>query len=78
MTARESWAMLKALQQIHARVEALTAAVTDLRTTIDRQSRQIVELQADISPLLGARRSSGTMHPPAFLRSYRLTGPGRN
>jgi hypothetical protein len=78
MTARESWAMLKALQTIHARVEALTAAVTDLRTTIDRQSRQIVELQANISPLLGARRSSGPMHPPAFLTSYRLTGSGRN
>jgi len=78
MTARESWAMLEALQQIHARVEALTAAVTDLQTTIDTQSRQIVELQADNSPLLGARRSSGTMHPPAFLKSYRLTGSGRN
>jgi hypothetical protein len=78
MTTRESWAMLKALQQINGRVEALTAEVTDLRTTIDIQATQISELQADLGLLLGARRPSGAVHPPAYLHTYRLTGPGRN
>ena len=70
--------MLKALQQIHSRVEALTAAVTELRTTIDMQSKQINELQADLGPLRAARRPSGALLPPAFRYSYSLTGSGRN
>lgn len=77
MTARESWAMLRALQQIHARVEALTAEVTGLRTTIDTQTKQISELQA-LSDLLAARRDSGPGHPPTYLHTFRITGTGRN
>jgi hypothetical protein len=78
MTTRESWAMLKALQQISGRVEALTTEVTDLRTSIDIQAKQISELQVDLGLLLGARRPSGAVHPPAHRHMYRLTGPGRN
>jgi hypothetical protein len=78
MTTREAWAMLKALQQISGRVEELTAEVTDLRTSIDIQANQISELQADLGLLLGARRPSGAVHPPAYRHTYRLTGTGRN
>jgi cell division protein FtsB len=78
MTARESWAMLKALQQIHARVEALTDEVKGLRTTIDTQSKQIAALQTDLSYLPAARRDSRAVHPPTYLHTYRITGSGRN
>jgi hypothetical protein len=78
MTTRESWAMVKALQQIHARIEALTSEMTGLRTTIEVQSKQIAEIQADLSYLPGARRHADTEHPPTFLHTYRFTGSGRN
>jgi hypothetical protein len=78
MTTRESWAMVKALQQIHARIDALTAEMTGLRTTIEVQSKQIAEIQADLSYLPGARRHADTVHPPTFLHTYRFTGSGRN
>lgn len=78
MTTRESWAMLKALQQIHARVEALTDEVKGLRATIDMQSKEIASLQTDLSYLPDTRRHSSAGHPPTYLHTCRITGSGRN
>jgi hypothetical protein len=68
MTTRESWAMLKALQQINTRLAALAIEVTGVRTTLDIQGNRIKRLQAELDAPPVRRLRPAPLRAPAYPR----------